>query len=155
MMHEFRSPIGLELVVTVAIKEAVGTRCTIADLAEAHSLNRSLVQRMVALLCNMGVLRTFSGRVGGVKLARRSDEIIVGELFRATIGNEHDAKTDGEAHEISNFEAYLAHLKSQARSAVCDSLGEETIADAVARLTIAATSPEAERRPLVRSRTTT
>ena len=56
------------------------------DVAKIHGLSRPHIMKIVHELGKAGYLETVRGRGGGFRLARPSDEIIVGDIVRITEG---------------------------------------------------------------------
>ena len=57
------------------------------DVAKIHGLSRPHIMKIVHELGKAGYLETVRGRGGGFRLARPSDEIIVGDIVRITEGS--------------------------------------------------------------------
>jgi Rrf2 family nitric oxide-sensitive transcriptional repressor len=60
---------------------------SIAEIAAAHRVSENHLMKVVQDLGRAGYLRNVRGRGGGVKLARRADDITVGEVVRQTEGD--------------------------------------------------------------------
>jgi Rrf2 family transcriptional regulator, nitric oxide-sensitive transcriptional repressor len=73
---------SLRALVYVGICE--GTQCSITDVAEAFSISRNHVMKVVQNLGRLGYLETRRGRGGGIQLKRPPEEIIVGDVVRKT-----------------------------------------------------------------------
>ena len=58
--------------------------CTVHDVAEAYHLSRNHLLKVAQTLRALGLIETSRGRTGGIRLARRPEEIGVGALVRAT-----------------------------------------------------------------------
>ena len=56
------------------------------DVAKIHNLSRPHIMKIVHELGRAGYLETVRGRGGGFRLARPSNEIIVGDIVRITEG---------------------------------------------------------------------
>ena len=59
-------------------------RFSVADAARAFSLSQHHLAKVVQNLVRRGDLETWRGRGGGVSLARRPEQVNLGELLRAT-----------------------------------------------------------------------
>lgn len=59
----------------------------IADIARRMGMSEDHLAKVVARLAPLGCIETIRGRVGGVRLGRPAEEIIVGDVVRATEDN--------------------------------------------------------------------
>ena len=59
----------------------------ITDIARRMGMSEDHVAKVIARLAELGFVTTLRGRTGGVKLARRSTAIVVGDVVRATEDN--------------------------------------------------------------------
>lgn len=73
---------ALRMLIYVATRRD-GT-CTVNDVAEAYGLSRNHLLKVAQTLRALGLVETTRGRAGGIRLARRPEEIAVGALVRAT-----------------------------------------------------------------------
>ncbi len=63
------------------------TPARITDVARRMGMSEDHVAKVVARLADLGYVTTIRGRAGGVRLARESGRINVGEVVRATEDN--------------------------------------------------------------------
>jgi Rrf2 family nitric oxide-sensitive transcriptional repressor len=63
---------------------ARGRRVTIAEMALAYRVSRGHLMKVVNALTRAGYLTALRGRSGGLVLARRADDIRLGDVVRAT-----------------------------------------------------------------------
>lgn len=61
--------------------------CRVDEVAAAHGISRAHIVKVVHEMGQAGFLETVRGRGGGFRLARRPEEITVGEVLRVTEGN--------------------------------------------------------------------
>lgn len=61
-------------------------RVTITDIAQRYNISRNHLVKVVHYLANQGYILTTRGRHGGMGLAKKPEEINVGEVVRATEG---------------------------------------------------------------------
>jgi Rrf2 family nitric oxide-sensitive transcriptional repressor len=59
----------------------------VPDIARAYGASYDHMKKAAAELCRLGYLKSVRGRIGGVLLAKRAEEIVIGEVVRATEGN--------------------------------------------------------------------
>ncbi len=59
----------------------------ITDIARRMGMSEDHLAKVIARLAPLGYVETIRGRVGGVRLARPAEEIIVGDIVRATEDN--------------------------------------------------------------------
>ena len=57
--------------------------CTISEIAETYDISRNHLMKVVQRLGALGFAETLQGRSGGLRLARASEAINVGEVVRA------------------------------------------------------------------------
>lgn len=60
-----------------------GRTCTVLDIADAFDLSRNHLLKVALTLRDLGHVATTRGRSGGIRLAKRPDEINIGTLVRA------------------------------------------------------------------------
>ena len=61
-----------------------GRRPTIAEIAERYGISRAHLMKVVYQLGLMGYVETTRGKGGGLTLARRLEDVTVGEIVRRT-----------------------------------------------------------------------
>jgi Rrf2 family nitric oxide-sensitive transcriptional repressor len=62
------------------------TPSAVPDIARAYGASYDHMKKAAAELCRLGYLRSVRGRIGGVMLAKPPEEIVIGEVVRATEG---------------------------------------------------------------------
>lgn len=72
----------------MAISTMTGDRkpLSLGKVADSTGLSRRYLEQLVVSLRNASLLRSVSGRQGGHLLARKADEIRIGEIIEAAIG---------------------------------------------------------------------
>lgn len=85
---------SLRVLVYLAVQP--GQRATIAPIATAFGVSENHLVKVVHFLGVQGYLRNVRGKGGGMDLARFADDIVVGEVVRATVGAGQVARCFGE-----------------------------------------------------------
>lgn len=67
----------------VLLVQQPGRAVTVREVAEYYSLSSDHLKKIVRRLVELGHIRTVRGKNGGIMLARRPEEINLGQLFRA------------------------------------------------------------------------
>jgi len=124
---------GLRLLMTLGAR-APG-RISARELAEAHGISFSHVQKVVQSLESEGFVETFRGRGGGVTLARAPDEITIGEVVRALEPHLHLVRCfqPGESGCVLAGGCALTGVLKRARSAFMRELDEATLGELLTR----------------------
>jgi Rrf2 family nitric oxide-sensitive transcriptional repressor len=60
---------------------------SVPDIARAYGASYNHMKKAAAELCRLGYLKSVRGRIGGFTLARRPEEIRIGDVIRATEGS--------------------------------------------------------------------
>jgi len=76
---------GLKAAVHLA-RLPVGASTQVADIAEANNIPKKFLDVILGELRNAGFLASKKGKLGGYRLAKAADEIIVGDMIRALDG---------------------------------------------------------------------
>lgn len=82
MRLTFHSDYSLRLLMYAALKE--GGLVTVGEVAEAYGISKNHLLKIAFQLGRHGVLETVRGRKGGFRLARRPEQIGLGEIVRLT-----------------------------------------------------------------------
>ncbi|MCG2595820.1 Rrf2 family transcriptional regulator [Ramlibacter sp. XY19] len=75
-----------------------GERATIAQVAGAYGISEHHLVKVVHFLGQAGWLRNVRGKGGGLELAQEPDQIVLGEVVRATEGEAAVAECFGPDH---------------------------------------------------------
>ena len=84
-MADSRFPTALQIVVSVAVNGEIGTRTTSSSLALALDTNASFVRKTVAELVKAKILSSTEGVSGGVRLAKRPEEITLAMIRKVAV----------------------------------------------------------------------
>ena len=71
---------GFRLLMFVAMKK--GALCTIQEAADAYAISKNHLMKVAYELGRHGLLETVRGRKGGLRLAKRPDQIRLGDVVR-------------------------------------------------------------------------
>jgi len=74
----------LALRVLMFTQAAGERRVTIDEMADAYAVSRTHLTKVVNALTRAGYLAAVRGRSGGLRLARRPDQIVLGDVVRTT-----------------------------------------------------------------------
>ena len=108
-------------------------KSTITELADFYAISRNHLVKVVHHLAQQGLIVTMRGKNGGITLARKPEQIGIGEVVRLTEPNFHLA----ECFNGVNNKCVLTHacnLKSilyEAKKAFLATLDRYTIADII------------------------
>lgn len=59
---------------------------SLKDIAERQNISKKYLEQIVPMLTSNGILRTTRGNKGGYMLAKSADELVVGDILKATEG---------------------------------------------------------------------
>lgn len=127
------SDLSLRLLMYLAVKEK--TTASVREVSEAYRISRGHLIKIVQELTGSGFVETVRGRTGGVRLRRPADEIVVGDVLRAT---ERDFRL-AECFSSRTSKCVIAPVcrlrvvLHSAMLAFLDVVDEVTVADLVAR----------------------
>lgn len=109
-----------------------GELVTIADIATAYHISENHLMKVVHTLSQRGDIETIRGKGGGMRLARRPEEINVGQTIRAAEGeNGLLACMDGESSCCIQGACALISILHEAQDALYSVLERYTLADLV------------------------
>jgi Rrf2 family nitric oxide-sensitive transcriptional repressor len=108
---------------------------TIEDIARSYGISKAHLMKVVHQLGLRGYLETMRGRGGGLRLARRPEEIVVGDVIRSTEENMTLVECFDQASSQCVIEPMcgLRSVLSEALTAFLTVLDRYTLADLVAR----------------------
>lgn len=117
---------------TLLYLAATKKRCTVADVAGLFNISANHIAKVVNQLARLGYVRSMRGIGGGIELARRADEIRLGDVIRDFEGNLHLLEcvaSDGVC-VIESF-CKLKGVLADAERLQLDFLNGKTLADIV------------------------
>lgn len=137
-MADTRFPTGLQIVVTVAVNETAGVRTTSPMLAEALDTNASFVRKLVSTLTKAGILVSSDGASGGIRLARKPEDIQLLELHNAILPDQKSWSVRETIPSVCvvtrNIGTISGELSERADAAVARVLGGVSVADCVKQI---------------------
>ena len=138
---------SLRVLIYLAVQP--GQRATIAQIAGAFDVSENHLVKVVHFLGKHGYLNNLRGKGGGMELARPAQDIVVGEVVRATEGAGQVAQCFGEhgGDCVIAPQCRLRGVLGQAVAAFHRVLDGYTLADLVANREELATVLFVPRRP--------
>ncbi|MEQ8789810.1 MAG: Rrf2 family transcriptional regulator [Pirellulaceae bacterium] len=105
-------------------------RTTAAEVAQFYGVSPNHMAKVVNLLARLGYVRSIRGIGGGIELARRPEEIRLGEVVEAFEGNMHLLECVA-AEEVCAIESFckLKGVLAEAERVQMDYLNSVTLAD--------------------------
>jgi len=111
-----------------------GGSATIDQVAEAYTISRNHLMKVVHNLATKGILETQRGRKGGFRLARAPRELRLGEIIRLTEPDFAIAECLGESNKTPcpiDGSCRLKGLLSKATEEWLKTLNRHTLADLI------------------------
>ncbi|MEO6446143.1 MAG: Rrf2 family transcriptional regulator [Gemmatimonadaceae bacterium] len=108
-------------------------RSTVGTVAKRMGMSEDHLLKVVQRLSQAGLVKTIRGRKGGVRLARRPDEIFIGEVVRKTEDNLRIVPCFDDANKSCPITAAcgISPMMEQALGAFLSTLDRYTIADMI------------------------
>ncbi|AYG63151.1 Rrf2 family transcriptional regulator [Rhizobium jaguaris] len=137
-MIDTRFPTAFQMVLTTAVHNRDGLRCTSFELAAGLGSNPSFVRKLLVPLSQSGILISSAGKNGGIRLGRLASEITLHDIYSAVIFDKRlwAARDDVPCRcPVSTHIAVLFEsVARRAEFAVMGALNSLTIADALRQL---------------------
>ena len=137
-MNDVRFASALQIVMSLAYEERHGTRCTSQALAHALGANPSFVRKLLVPLGRAGIVVAAAGGNGGVRLARTADQISLRDVYLAVTDNKPLLSPRADVPCVctvsTNINSLFERIADDAQSAVLASLGQRTVAAAIAEI---------------------
>src|SRR3981081_158966 len=158
-MIDLRFSTALQMVLSVALADKDGFRCTSRTLAEGLGTNASLSRKLLSPLTREGMIVAAIGKGGGLHLGRAAEQITLRELYLAVMEDKRIlvARQDipSRCRISSNINEFFAEVATDAETALLDTLARRNVADSIPepprldgirtkRLTLAATTRRAK-----------
>jgi Rrf2 family transcriptional regulator, repressor of oqxAB len=137
-MIDLRFSTALQMVLSVALADQDGFRCTSRTLAEGLATNPSFIRKLLIPLTREGMIVASIGKGGGLHLGRAPEQITLRDIYLAVM--EHKkilvARADipAQCRISTNINAFFAEVATDAETAMLDALGRRNIADSLAEV---------------------
>lgn len=108
-------------------------RCSVKEIAEHYGISRNHLVKVVHRLAQLNYIESSKGKGGGIKLARRADQLKLGDLVQALEQNMDIVECfnkDTNTCRIASA-CQLKHYLFDAKQAFLTTLNKHTVADAV------------------------
>ncbi|HEX8536957.1 MAG TPA: Rrf2 family transcriptional regulator [Cystobacter sp.] len=151
-MTDLRFPTALQMMLglVLAEREGVATMSS-TQLAEGLGANPSLVRKLLVPLVRAGLVQSFMGKSGGVRLGRPAGEITLRDIYCCvTDGKKLWSARSNVPHRClvsSNIERFFDELADEAEQAMLDTLGRRTLEQSFAELRVMDKARPAKRAP--------
>src|SRR5882724_3810336 len=137
-MIDLRFSTALQMVLSVALADKDGFRCTSRTLAEGLATNASFIRRLLMPLTREGMIVAAIGKGGGLHLGRPAEQITLRDLYLAVMEDKRVlvAREDVPARcRISaNINEFFPEVARDAETAMLDALDRRNIADSLAAI---------------------
>ena len=90
---------GLRALIDLAVHSCGGIPVSITSISDRQDLSERYLEQLMAMLKKAGLVRSVRGAGGGYMLARRAEEISVGDVLRALEGSLEPVKCPAFSHE--------------------------------------------------------
>jgi Rrf2 family protein len=110
-----------------------GKHVKAADIAADHGITEFNVAKIVPILVRGGLITTSRGRTGGLKLARRPEQIGIGDVIRVTETTHVEAECVGGSTLPCGIKraAPINRMLGEALEAFIEVLDKHTLADLI------------------------
>jgi Rrf2 family transcriptional repressor of oqxAB len=126
------------MVLSVALADKDGFRCTSGTLAEGLGTNPSFIRKLLIPLTGEGMIKAAIGKGGGLHLGRAAERITLRDVYLAVT---EDKKVLVARQDIqprcrisANINDFFAEVATNAETAMLDALGRRTIAEGLAEI---------------------
>ncbi len=137
-MIDLRFPTALQMVLSVALADQDGFRCTSQILADGLSTNPSFVRKLLVPLTREGMIVTSIGMGGGLHLGRPPAKITLRDIYAAVTEDKRllVARQDipVRCRVSANINEFFEEVASQAESAMLAALERRSVAESLAQI---------------------
>jgi Rrf2 family transcriptional regulator, repressor of oqxAB len=131
-MIDMRFPTALQIVLSVALAERDGFRCTSSSLAEGLSTNPSFIRKLLVPLTQEKIIAASVGKGGGLRLGRLSNQITLCDVYRAATSEKKifSAREDipKRCRISAHFNEFFDAVAAEAEKAMLNALAERNVA---------------------------
>lgn len=123
---------SLRVLIFLALKDT-DEKSTITEITDAYQISRNHLSKVIHQLGQIGMIETTRGRGGGITLAKSPDQIVVGDVVRATEEDFHIVECFNRENNTCVLTPIcgLKHILNEALVAFMDVLDQYTIADLI------------------------
>jgi Rrf2 family transcriptional repressor of oqxAB len=137
-MIDLRFSTALQMVLSVALADKDGFRCTSRTLAEGLGTNASFIRKLLIPLTREGMIVAAIGKGGGLHLGRSAGQITLRDLYLAVTEDKRIlvAREDipSRCRISANINEFFAEVATDAETAMLDALARRNVADSLADL---------------------
>lgn len=132
---DIRYPTALQMVLSLAVADETGVRCTSAELAQCLGANPALVRKLMAPLTRDGILASTMGKNGGVRLGRPAAAITLLDVYASVMEGKPLFVARPDIPDLCvvsrNIGRFFLELASDAEQQVATHLASRTVADSL------------------------
>jgi len=139
-MIDLRFPTALQMVLSVALADRDGFRCTSQVLADGLQTNPSFIRKLLVPLTQEGIIVASAGKGGGLHLGRPAERISLREVYGAATS---EKKMFAQRENLQNrcrisahFNEFFEAISDEAGSAMMNALAGRSIADSLDEILI-------------------
>jgi Rrf2 family transcriptional regulator, repressor of oqxAB len=137
-MIDLRFSTALQMVLSVALADKDGFRCTSRILAEGLNTNASFIRKLLIPLTREGMIVAATGKGGGLHLGRAPEQITLRDLYLAVMEDKRvlvaRADIPSRCRISANINDFFPEIATDAETAILDVLGRRNIADSLAAI---------------------
>lgn len=136
-MIDLRFSTALQIVLSVALADQDGFRCTSTVLADGLDANPSFVRQLLVPLRRDGIIDASVGKGGGLRLARPAASITLRDIYASITGEKRflPARPVPPRCRVSaNIEPFFEKVAADADRALLESLERRNVAEALSEL---------------------
>ena len=138
MSADVRFPTALQMVLSVALADHDGFRCTSQTLAEGLGTNPSFIRKLLVPLTAEGMLTASVGKGGGLHLGRPAAEISLRDIYRAVTEQKPilAARKDipPRCRISANITEFFGGVADEAETAMLGALAQRNVADSLGEI---------------------
>ena len=137
-MIDLRFSTALQMVLSVALADKDGFRCTSRTLAEGLGTNASFIRKLLIPLTREGMIAASIGKGGGLHLGRAAEQITLRQVYLAVMDDKRILVARDDipirCRVSANINEFFAEVATDAETAMLDALAHRNIADSLAKL---------------------